>query len=102
MGKAQILRQRLIKYAERMREIHASIDGDSFAPADAPCRAGKVAKAIDRDDDGLLKGRNMKCRRKMREMMLDPMHLAIKTLSGEARCQQLLDATARPPILEAD
>ena len=78
MRKAQILRQRLIKDAERMREIHPPIDGDGLAPADPPCRAGEVAKPIDRDDDCFLERRNMKGRGKVRQMMLDPVHLAIE------------------------
>ena len=100
MRKAQILRQRLIEDAERMREIHASVDGDGLASADPPRSAGEVAEAVDRDDDGFGERRNMEGRGKMREMMLDPVHLAMKALSREARCQQLLDAPARSPVPE--
>ena len=100
MRKAEILRQRLIKDAERMREIHASVDGNGFAPADPPGSAGEIAEAIDRNDDSFVKRRNMKSRGKMREMMLDLVHLATKALSGEARRQQLLNAPARLPIFE--
>ena len=94
------MRQRLIEDAERMREIHPSIDGDVCALADPPGRAGEIAEAVDRDDDGFLERRNVKGRGKMREMMLDPVHLATEALAGKARCQQIRDACARPPVLE--
>ena len=54
------------------------------APADAPGRAGEIAEAVDRDDDRLLERRNVEGRGQMREMMLDPMHLAMKALARES------------------
>src|SRR5438034_3890023 len=99
--KAEILRQRLIEDAERMREIHASIDGNGLAPSHPPRCAAEIAEAIDREDDGFGKRRNMECRGKMCKVVLDPVHLAMKALSGEVRCQQLLNVPARLSILEA-
>ena len=83
MRKAQILRERLIEDAKRMRKKHASIDGDVGAPADPPGSAGEIAEAIDRDNDRLIEWRNVKGRGQMREMMFDPMHLAMKSLARE-------------------
>jgi hypothetical protein len=42
----------------------------------------------------------MEGRRKVREVMLDPVHLAMKALSWEVRHQQLLNAPARLSVLE--
>ena len=93
MRKAEILRQRLIEDAERMRKIHPSIDRDVCALARPPGRAGEIAEAIDRDDDRLFERRNMKGRGQMREVMLDPVHLATEALAGKARCQQIRDGS---------
>src|SRR6266581_2452887 len=84
-----------------MREIHAPIDGDGFAAPDSPRSAGEVAKAIDRNDDGVSKRRNMERRGKMGEVMLDPMHLATEVLTGKIRGQQIGDALASSPVLES-
>src|SRR5207245_2230172 len=54
--KAEILRKRLIKHAERMREIHAALDIDLAVRGRAPGGAGEIAKAIHRDDACLFKG----------------------------------------------
>ena len=83
VGKAQILRQRLVEDAERMRKIHPPVDGDVLALADAPGGAGEIAEPVDRNDDGLLERRDMKGRGKMREMMLDLVHLATKRSPGK-------------------
>ena len=72
-----------------------------FVPLPTPQAAlAEIAEAVDRDDDRLLERRNMKGRGKMRQMMLDLMHLAAKALAGKVRCQQIRDALARAPVLE--
>ena len=84
MGKAKILRQRLIEDAERMRKIDAAIDADVAALPDAPGGAGEIAEAVDRDDDRLLEGRDVKGRGEMGEVMLDFMKLAAENRPGNA------------------
>ena len=93
MGKAEILRQRLIKDAKRMRKIDAAIDADVFALASSPGGAGEIAKAVDGEDDGRIERRDVKRRREMCEVMLDLMHFAAKILSRKARRQQIVDAS---------
>ena len=84
MRKAEILRQRLIEDAERMREIDAAVDGDLRPAADAPGGAGEIAEAIDRNDDRLIEGRDVKGRGQMRQMMFDPMHLRHENAGRES------------------
>ena len=88
MRKAEILRQRLIEDAERVREIDPPFDRNLSALADAPRGAREVAKTIDRHDDRLLERRNVERRRQMREMMLDRVHFTLETLAGKACRQQ--------------
>ena len=57
--KAQVMGERLIEDAERMRKVDPSCDTDVTPLTDAPRRAGKVAKTIDRDNDRLFERRNM-------------------------------------------
>ena len=47
VGKAQILGQRLVKHAKRMREPYVPIQCNGRAPARAPGRACEVAESID-------------------------------------------------------
>jgi hypothetical protein len=62
MGKAEILRERLVEDAERVREMHPAVDLDVGALRDPPGGAGKIAEAIDRGDNGFLERRDMECR----------------------------------------
>ena len=101
VGKAEILGQRLIEDAERMREIDAAVDTDVAALARSPGGAGEIAEAVDRDDHRLVERRDVKGRGEMREVMLDVMHLAAKLLAGKALLQKLGDALTRAPVLEA-
>src|SRR6266496_2614579 len=101
MRKAQILRQCLIENSERMRKIHPSINRDVFALAEAPGGAREVPEPVDRYDDSLFEWRNVEGRGKMRQMMFDLVHLATEMLAGKARCQQIRDALACAPVLEA-
>ena len=50
MREPEILGKGLVKDAERVRKIHSTLDGDISSLTNAPCRAGKVAEAIDRRD----------------------------------------------------
>ena len=70
--KAEILRERLVEDAERMREIAPARRSRCRVPCPTPQAAlRKVAEAIDRDDDRLLERRDVEGRGEMREMMLD-------------------------------
>src|SRR5205807_9959411 len=71
MGKAEILRYGLIKYAERMWEMHPAFEHDIRPAPDPPGGAGEIAEPVDRDDDRLLEWRNVESGREMRQMMLD-------------------------------
>ena len=88
MRKAEVLRQRLVEDAERMREVDLVLDLDLRAAADAPGRAGEVAEAVHRDDDRLVERRDVEGRRQVRQVVLDLMHLAAKRSPGKAaaRC----------------
>src|SRR5262245_46874915 len=88
MRKAQILGQRLIEDAERMREIDPPTIGDVTALADAPGRAGEVPESIDRNDDGLRKWRNVESRGKMGQMMFNLVHLTAEELARKVFRQQ--------------
>src|SRR4051812_29084629 len=76
-----------------MREINAAMGFDFAAISRPPCCAREIAEAVDRCNGRLLKGRDMECRRKMRQVMLDAVErradgLARKCLfqeSGEPR-----------------
>jgi hypothetical protein len=61
MRKAEILGHRLVEDAERLREVHATLDPDVAASSYAPRGAREVAETIDRDDHRLIEGRNVEC-----------------------------------------
>ena len=82
--KAEILGQRLIEDAERMREVHAAVDRERAPSPHAPGCAGEVAEAVDRNDDRLIEGRHVKGGGKMREMMFDIVERAPKACPGMA------------------
>ena len=58
MRKAEILRERLVKDAKRVRKKDPPLDLDIVALPDAPGAARKIAEAVDRDDGRLLKRRD--------------------------------------------
>src|ERR1035437_486172 len=60
--KSEILGQRLIENSERMREVHAAVDRESVPSSRAPGCTGEVAEAVDRNDDRLIEGRDVKGR----------------------------------------
>ena len=72
-----------------MREIHAAFNGDVIFPTDTPCRAGKVTEAVDRDDSCFLEGRNVECRREMREVMLDIVECGANAVAGKCLGEEL-------------
>jgi len=47
MGKAEILRERLVEDAERVREMHPPLNRDARAASHAPGGTGKIAEAVD-------------------------------------------------------
>ena len=51
MREAEILGQRLIENAERMREVNLPIQGKGRSLAGAPRGTGEVAETVDRDND---------------------------------------------------
>src|SRR5262249_33233596 len=89
MRKSQVLRQRLVKDAERMREMDPALDPGVAATPDAPGGAGEVAKPVDRDDRGFLERRQMKGRRQMGQMMLDLVKPGAKSFAAEAGGKEL-------------
>src|SRR5437764_8501941 len=79
----------LVKDAERMRKVDPPRDLD-FAPlTDTPHRAGKVAEAVDRDNDCFFKRRDMECRGEMREMVLDIVECSAKAVTRKGLGEQL-------------
>ena len=98
--KAEILRQRLVEYAERMRKIHPRA-AERFAPArQAPRRAGEIAKTVDRYGHGLLEGRHVKGRGQMREVMLDPVKRGAEALARKRPRQQFRNSRAATAIAQ--
>src|SRR5262245_22793522 len=81
MREAEILRQRLIQDAQRVWTVDPSIHRQSRPLAGTPGSAGKIAEAIDRNNDSFLEWRNMKGRRKMCQMMFNMVHLACERLA---------------------
>ena len=79
--KADELRDRLVEHAERMREMHAPIDADLAAAAQAPSRAGEIAEAVHRHANGLLEWRHVEGRRQMRPVMLHEFDTAVERLA---------------------
>src|ERR1044071_5745078 len=71
MRKAQILGQRLIEDAERMRKKDLAVDGKRWSGACAPRAAGEIPEAVHRDDGRLAKGRDVKRRGQMRHVVFD-------------------------------
>src|SRR5262249_59810590 len=67
----EILRHRLIEDTERVRKQHPAIERQQGIVATAPCRTGKITKAVNRYDIGVAKWRNVECRGEMCEMVLD-------------------------------
>ena len=59
MGKAEILGHGLVEDAERMRKQHAAVERQVSSAADTPRRAGKIAEAIDRDDNSFAERRGI-------------------------------------------
>ena len=98
MRKAEILRQRLVKDAERMRKIDPILHLDSGPATDAPRGAGEIAEAVHRHDHRLLERRDMKRRGQMRQMVLHRVHLAAKRWSGNA-CAKCSAIPARSRLL---
>ena len=95
---AEILRQRLVEDAERMREVDAAVDREMRRPRPTPQRAlREVAEAVDRDADRLVEGRDEEGRGQMREVMLDGVHGAAERLVRAARCCEVPATSARSP-----
>ena len=73
--KTKVLRQRLIKDAEGMREIDFVLHLDRRATPDPPGRAGEIAKTIHRHRDRFFERRHQKRRSQVRQMVLNMSHL---------------------------
>src|SRR5262249_6134107 len=58
-------------------------------------------EAIDRHDDGLLEGGNVKSRRQVGEMMFDGMKDAAQCIAGKRLGEELRNMLAAPSILDA-
>jgi hypothetical protein len=101
MAKAEVLGQRLIEDAERMREVHAAIDRERCAVSLAPGGAGEVTEAIDRDGDRALERRREKGRGEVREVVLDVLHLPGEGLAGECLVELLRDRTTAARVAHA-
>ncbi len=101
MGKAEILRERLIEDAERMREIDAAIDPDGGALPDTPGGAGEIAKTVDRDDDRLLEGRDVEGGGEVGEMVLDLVKFRANGLARERHDEQGEKRIAGEPVAHA-
>ena len=71
MLEAKILGQGFVEDSQRMREMHAPVDGDGSAVAHAPGGAGKIAEAIDRHHRSALEWRYQEGRSEMRLVVLD-------------------------------
>src|SRR5262249_24481290 len=84
MREAEILRERLVEDAERMRKRHAAADIDVAAAPQPPGRGGEIARPVDRNANRFLERRHQERRSHMREVMLDMVELAAKTAARKA------------------
>ena len=75
----QVLGQRLVEDAERVREVDAPVESHVGTRADAPRRAREVAEPVDRDERPPPERRDEERRRLMREMVLDVLDPALRT-----------------------
>src|SRR5271163_4957418 len=57
--KTQILTKGLIKYSKRMRKKYPAPNADVFPVPHSPSCAGKVSETVYRDDNGILKRRDV-------------------------------------------
>src|SRR5262249_34185279 len=67
----EVLRQREIQQAQRMRKVHASDGAKVAAPADGPRRADEVAEAIDGAHGRVVERRREEGAGEVRRVMLD-------------------------------
>ena len=96
--KAEILRERLVEYPERVRKIHP-LRCRKIAPSrKTPSRAGKIAKTVNRYGHGLLEGRHVKGGGQMREVMLDPVERGAQALARKRSRQQIKNSCAASSI----
>ena len=94
MRKAEILRERLIEDAERMREIDPAMSRDFASRRRPPGRAREIAESIDRNNGRLIEGADVECRGKMRQMMLYLWNSARTVWPGKA-CSSRTGSPAR-------
>src|SRR5690242_13198674 len=84
-----------------MRKVDAFIDLKSGARSRPPCRARKIAKAVDGNHRSVAKRRDMKSRDQVRPMMFDRMARSLEGLAGESFLEQLDDASPFRAIADA-
>ena len=102
MRKAEILRERLIEDAERMREIDSAFDRDFTPRCRAPRRAREIAESVDRDDGRLIERADMEGRGQMRQMMLDAVELRAQGLARKGLLQKSRQAARERGDCAAD
>src|ERR1700685_748981 len=71
MRESEILGHGLVENAKRMRKQHPAVERQRGAAAGTPCRAGKIAKTVDRNRRRFAERRRIKRRGEMGEVMLD-------------------------------
>ena len=101
LRKAEVLGQRLVEDSEGVGKVDPLFQGDVFAGAGAPCRAGKIAEAVDGDDGCRAERRDQERRSQMGEVVLDMMHVAAERLSGARRSEQRGDSRPFLLVLQA-
>src|SRR5689334_8186966 len=80
MREPEVLGQRFIEDAQGMGEVDFVVNPDLTSGTATPCRARKVAKAIDRNDRRLGERGSQKCRTEMSQVMFDEMNRPIERL----------------------
>src|SRR5712691_3416969 len=98
--KTEILGERLVENAERMGEMHPALDSELAPPPYRPGRAREITEAVDRHHGRFLERRYIEDRREMRQVVLDVVECAAKTLARKGLAEKVRNALPLAPVAQ--
>ena len=101
MGKAEVLGERLVEDAERVRKEDTPLNPDVGALPHAPGGAAEISKTVDGDDDGLLEWRDVEGGGEMGEMVLDMVQRGAQALARKILGEERRHSLALAPVAQA-
>src|SRR5258708_10101241 len=94
MRKTEVLRERLVEDAERVRKVHLPLDRHRTPATQPPGRACEVTETIHRDGGGFVERRHEKCGSEVREMVVNVMSPSGEALAREGLREQFFGTAA--------